>query len=524
MPMLQRVITGSPVSEVVEDFLDRLDQPRRQKTIADILSQSEEVRQALVEGKLTLTQVDQYVRSFNEWNETPFTGRLPPKAKSLLEPVGANMLPPGVRQQVKDWLDLMQPEIYTNLSLQVISPCRSGDPVSATAAVDAPTQSKSTSRTFSNVSPSDYVHPSMDETGKDENFDSGSEQVNSKLTYLTGEVFANTRRRKLKCIVQIDDGSSINLIRADLAHKLGAVFSSSRRCRVRGVGGMVAITQECTIHVKFRGTRVEYRHLSAASNIGTRFLVMDNCPVPMLIGSNTMHDLHAKHTLIGDPTRVVRTLVKHLNYDTEVAPKIFMNDYEKVPKDNQTKDDPASCSSMSSEPIVIPTDSYELAQKFQTPSEKFVGLCSSMHVPTSTYQATSSPSVSSSSTLSNQEVEEQLLKSVLCPGSEFATQVLEHLNSQDKKTYQSFMARTEDEARQGKRIDRRILTKTLLLHRDHHGWSIGLTRNTSGKLDVPSCEMLSSDVTAESSMVRHLQETIGINIPHEDLTFLKSER
>ena len=52
---------------------------------------------------------------------------------------------------------------------------------------------------------------------------------------------------------------------------------------------------------------------------------MSECPMPLLIGCNTMANVHIVNdhsthkTIIGDPTRTIGTAVPHLNYSRDVA-------------------------------------------------------------------------------------------------------------------------------------------------------------------------------------------------------------
>ena len=87
------------------------------------------------------------------------------------------------------------------------------------------------------------------------------------------------KSKHLSAIIQLDGGSSVNLIREDLARKLGVKRIPTRTIRCRGIGGLVTISHECILNLKFHGHRVECKYLKSSSTIGTRFLIMHAlCP------------------------------------------------------------------------------------------------------------------------------------------------------------------------------------------------------------------------------------------------------
>ena len=107
-------------------------------------------------------------------------------------------------------------------------------------------------------------------------------------------------------VMQVDDGSSINIVREDVYRASGA---KRTRChtayKVNGIGGAKHCDTECKLFTTMLGTRMGDWMEKLKVNISARFVITKNCPVPILIGSNTMSDcgIHnwpaAKMTSIG---------------------------------------------------------------------------------------------------------------------------------------------------------------------------------------------------------------------------------
>jgi len=116
------------------------------------------------------------------------------------------------------------------------------------------------------------------------------EQPNQLLIFLAVRVFGTNAMEKdvpvsmVNTLVQIDDGSSLNLINSSLAKALGATLNTEGNMRITGIGGSVMGTQSCIVYLQFEsisGQKVAIRG---------QFILTDSLiSVPLLIGAQTIN-------------------------------------------------------------------------------------------------------------------------------------------------------------------------------------------------------------------------------------------
>ncbi len=112
------------------------------------------------------------------------------------------------------------------------------------------------------------------------------------LTFVT--VQSRESQLETTVVAQMDDGASPSIIHSQLAHDLQA---PTRRLptpiHITGIAGTLEITHEATLYIRLIGDSQHNGQTKVEGCYGVRFLVHDQCPVPMLIGTTTMafHDI-----------------------------------------------------------------------------------------------------------------------------------------------------------------------------------------------------------------------------------------
>ena len=165
-------------------------------------------------------------------------------------------------------------------------------------------------------------------------------EPNAKLSFLAVSV-GGVKGVGIDTVMQVDDGSSINIVREDVYRASGA---KRTRChtayKVNGIGGARHCDTECQLFTTMLGTRMGDWMEKLKVNISARFVIMKNCPVPILMGSNTMSDcgIHnwpaAKMSSIGKEGKI-----PHLPW-SEVKSK-FTVKFRRSDRDNGTFDVPS---------------------------------------------------------------------------------------------------------------------------------------------------------------------------------------
>jgi hypothetical protein len=145
---------------------------------------------------------------------------------------------------------------------------------------------------------------------------------NRNLSFLPVVAQSRETDKEACVVIQVDDGASPSIMRADLARALGATLVPlDEPILISGISGQMVVNYDTIVYLRLTGESLHHNMATTEGAYGIRFLVHEACPVPMLLGtiSMTYHDINCYrklgYTTFGGPDARVHMNVPLLPWD-----------------------------------------------------------------------------------------------------------------------------------------------------------------------------------------------------------------
>ena len=117
-----------------------------------------------------------------------------------------------------------------------------------------------------------------------------NENLNSNLSFVRMRV-GGAKDTGIDTIAQVDGGAAINIVREDVYRASGAKrLRSARSLKIKGVVGVQTCNTECHLFTSMAGSKLGDFMEKCGVHLASRFVIVKDCPMPIIIGSNTMAD------------------------------------------------------------------------------------------------------------------------------------------------------------------------------------------------------------------------------------------